>query len=284
MRRTKSWKLFLGLAFGLILVFFLTASSMENKKADKEMSQAKENEFLIEDGVLIRYTGTALEVTVPKEVTSIGDYAFEGCSSLKSIELPSGLTSIGNKAFSYCVGLTSIELPSGLTDVGDYAFYDCAGLTNIAVAEGNKTYQSYDGCLYSASGDELICCPVGKKEIRLLESMTRIGDGAFSNCRDLTSIQLPSGLTDIGDWAFELCSGLTSIELPSGLLSIGDYAFESCNRLTSIRLPSSLTSIGYEAFVFSSNLTIYGETGSYGESYAKENQIPFEDIGEFGPS
>jgi hypothetical protein len=68
--------------------------------------------------------------------------------------------------------------------------------TDIIVAEGNKTYKSYDGCLYDASGSELIYSPAGKKEITLLESISSIGGYAIGG--DLTSIELPSGLTHIG--------------------------------------------------------------------------------------
>ena len=69
-----------------------------------------------------------------------------------------------------------------------------------------------------------------------------IGAHAFSGCRSLTSLTLPSGVTSIGEYAFSGCSGLTSLTLPSGVTSIGDYAFYGCSGLTSLTLPSSVTS------------------------------------------
>ena len=69
-----------------------------------------------------------------------------------------------------------------------------------------------------------------------------IGAHAFSGCRSLTSLTLPSGVTSIGEYAFSGCSGLTSVTLPSGVTSIGDYAFSGCRSLTSLTLPSSVTS------------------------------------------
>ena len=63
-------------------------------------------------------------IEIPSSVTSIGGSAFSG-SGLTSIEIPDGVTSIGNDAFSYCSGLTSIEIPSGVTSIGDYVFYGC---------------------------------------------------------------------------------------------------------------------------------------------------------------
>ena len=69
-----------------------------------------------------------------------------------------------------------------------------------------------------------------------------IGDYAFKNCSDLTSLTLPSSVTRIGDYAFKNCSGLTSLTLPSSVNEIGIYAFHGCSGLTSLTLPSSVTS------------------------------------------
>lgn len=84
--------------------------------------------------------------------------------------------------------------------------------------------------------------------IQLPESLTSIGGSAFSSCTNLTSIHLPESLTSIGGRAFSGCSSLTSIQLPESLTSIGDYAFSNFIGLTSIQLPKSLTSIGKYAF------------------------------------
>ena len=62
---------------------------------------------------------------------SIGNYAFEGCTSLVNIEIPSGVTSIGNYAFEGCTSLANIEIPSGMTSIGAEAFYNCASLRKV---------------------------------------------------------------------------------------------------------------------------------------------------------
>lgn len=78
--------------------------------------------------------------------------------------------------------------------------------------------------------------------------VTRIGDGAFRVCYNLTSIELPAGLTSIGKEAFRDCSGLTTIDFPAGLTSIEDEAFLRCGGLTAIELPAGLTSLGESVF------------------------------------
>ena len=160
---------------------------------------------------------------IPNTVTSIGNSAFEECSSLTSIEIPSGVTSIGGYAFSYCDNLTSIELPSGVTSIGYGAFYNCSSLTSIELPSGVTSIGNgaFSGCSYLTS-------------IEIPSSVTSIEYGTFSDCSSLTSIEIPSGVTSIGGSAFQRCSSLTSIEIPSGVTSIGNYAFNNCSSLTSI--------------------------------------------------
>ena len=81
-------------------------------------------------------------------ITSIGEYAFSGCSGLTSIEIPSGVTSIGEYAFKDCSGLTSMELPAGVTSIGDGAFECCSGLTSIEIPTGVTSigYDAFRGC------------------------------------------------------------------------------------------------------------------------------------------
>ena len=79
-------------------------------------------------------------------------------------------------------------------------------------------------------------------------SVTLIGDYAFSDCNNLTSITIPNTVTSIGGYAFSDCDNLTSITIPNSVTSIGYYAFYNCSSLTSITIPNSVTSIGSSAF------------------------------------
>lgn len=91
---------------------------------------------------------TATNPSLPNDLTSIGSYAFYGCTNLALTELPSGVTSIGSYAFSRCASLALTSLPSGVTSIDGYAFVGCKGLTSLTF-EGTPTYinsTAFDGC------------------------------------------------------------------------------------------------------------------------------------------
>ena len=177
-------------------------------------------------------------------VTSIGDWAFSGCTGLTSVTIPNSVTSIGDWAFNDCTGLTSITIPNSVTEIGSEAFSDCTGLTSITIPNSVTEIGSYafSGC-------------TGLTSVSIPNSVTKIGDGAFSYCRGLTSVSIPNSVTEIGSYAFSSCSGLTSITIPNSVTEIGWGAFWGCTGLTSVTIPNSVTTIGSYAFEGCSGLT-----------------------------
>ena len=157
------------------------------------------------------YCSALTSITIPNSVTSIDGATFRGCSSLTSITIPNSVTSIGDLAFYECSSLTSISIPNSVTSIGYLAFYKCSSLTSIEVNANNPNYASIEGALYNKDVTTLICCPGDKTSITIPNSVTEIGDCAFSDCSSLTSITIPNSVTSIGNWAFEDCSSLTSI-------------------------------------------------------------------------
>ncbi len=213
-------------------------------------------------------------VTIGNGVTSIGDSAFRDCDGLTSVTIGNDVTSIGNSAFEGCTGLTSITIPNSVTSIGSYAFYGCSDLTSVTIPNSVTSIGSY--AFYGCSDLTSVTIP---------NSVTSIGSYAFEGCSGLTSITIPDSVTSIESGAFSGCSGLTSITIPDSVTSIESGAFSGCSGLTSITIPDSVTSIGDYAFWGCSSLesiTIPFVGGSAGKTSSNTYQYPFGYI--FGKS
>ena len=229
--------------------------SMAEAAAVTDIGQVfKENKEITSFDELQYFTG----------LTSIGDNAFYGCSTLTSITIPSSVTSIGEGAFYDCYNLTSITIPSSVTSIGGYAFQRCPSLPIIdnlryadtflveAVDMGQSSCTIQPGTRFIGAEAFFWCSSL--TSIDIPSSVTSIGSSAFAVCSGLTSITIPSSVTSIGAGAFSSCSGLTSITIHSGVKSIGHMAFSECSSLTSVTIPSSVTSIEDWAFARCSGL------------------------------
>ncbi len=196
------------------------------------------------------YYSYVKNVIIGNGVTSIGKYAFAGCTGLKSVDIPNSVTDIGYYAFNGCTGLTSVIIPDNVTNLGRNAFEGCTGLTSVVIGNSVKS----------------------------------IGHEAFSKCSSLAFVTIGNSVTSIGYYAFYRCFGLISVTvepenprycdidgvlfnkdktsliqyptgrltpnyaIPNSVTSIGSLAFWGGAGLTSITIPNSVTNIGQSAF------------------------------------
>ena len=162
-----------------------------------------------------------------------------------SFVMPSGVTTVGNRAFAGCTSLTSVEIPNSVTSIGEDAFDDC---TNIKELE--------------APTIALSLIPRDSLKTVVINGGETIDDRALSDCKQLESVTIPNSVTTIGSRAFYYCTSLTSVTIPNSVTTIGDYAFGVCTGLTSITIPDSVTTMGSCVFFYSKYPTIYCEAKS----------------------
>ena len=159
-----------------------------------------ENDFRIDNGILMSYTGREEFITVPEQVYTIGEGAFKGCVSLKKVVLPSGLRRILSGAFKGCRRLKEVEIPAGVSYVGDYAFHRCHSLESVA----------------------------------LPPSVKELGDCVFLYCDSLTDVRIP-GAEHLGKQVFVNDVFLKKLEISPSLQEtcICDV-FTGCSRISEI--------------------------------------------------
>ncbi len=239
----------------------------------------------------VKITGHAFEnlsirkVTVACALSSIGESAFAGCSSLKEFDCEEALgmrfeflTEIGAYAFQNCYALKDVSFLNVLnnTSVGDYAFSGC-GIQNLilegSVGQGSLSFgrNVFDSCN-------------SLKSVAIGDIYTEVPEGTFENCRWLESFEYSDQLSTIGNRAFKNCQRLKELKFRQNITTIGAEAFAGTG-LNAFLVPDTITEIGTKAFCFDiaggslslkEDAILYVTEGSEGLSYAEENQVPYE--------
>lgn len=182
---------------GVLIAVIMCLSLLPTTALAAEIERGDIEEFVIENGMLIKYTGAGGHVVIPEGVTEIGGFNGYGFSNpflkrtdITGVTIPDSVTSIGPSAFVQS-GITSITIPDSVTSIGGAAFRGCPNLESVTIGNG----------------------------------VTEIGTAAFSTCQSLRDVTIGNSVTTIGDGAFQNCTSLKSITLPESVTSIGSEAF-----------------------------------------------------------
>lgn len=200
-------------------------------------------DYLIEDGKLLAYTGHREDLVVPDGVLCIGEKAFHGNQILRSVTLPQGVTNIEDHAFDDCKNLTMVWMPNTVENIGALAFNKCGRLKSLTLSTQLKTLGDYafNHC--------------NKLKKKLYDNAYYIGHQEnpyliLLKAKDfgITSCKIHKDTKNIVERAFRFCESLEAMTMPKSLLHIKRYAFMHCKQLKIIVLPKSLMTISSLAF------------------------------------
>ncbi|MET3557026.1 LPXTG-motif cell wall-anchored protein [Streptococcus rupicaprae] len=204
----------------------------------------------IEDGA---FSFTNLQsFQLPASVETIGNRVFNFNESLKSFTFEEGsrLNSIGNEVFSSLPKLEELTLPKTLKNIGEKPFALSSGLKAVYVAEGNDSYESQDGVLYTKGLDRLIYYPAQKPgdSFTTPNATKALSPYAFNNNTTLKKITLGEGIEEIPTFTFATTINVESIALPTSLKKIGRLAFYEDMELKELTIPNQVSEFEVHPF------------------------------------
>lgn len=188
------------------------------------------------------------EIRIPDSVKELGLEAFENCNSLSNINLPKRLKSIPPGCFAGCTNLSEIKIPDSvkaLEEVWQHetgAFQNCSSLVMVHIPEGTKLIpiQCFKGCK-------------ALREVRIPDSVKKIGESAFEDCQQLVNLVIPDGVLELHDRCFSGCASLEQIQIPDSVVLIGKNIFDNCTNLKKVTLPLRLKPSIKDLFIGNSN-------------------------------
>ncbi|MBR2013445.1 MAG: leucine-rich repeat protein [Clostridia bacterium] len=225
---------------------------------------------------------TLRQVTLPSSMAEIGFFAFQTASALEEVTLNEGLDRIGQYAFHNCRSLQSVHLPASLKQILSGAFYEVP-LRTITVDAQNDVFSMQNGMLIGEGIVYKFALSTQGEQITIPAGITEIDQGAFEGA-SFKDVSLPSSLQTIGQTAFRNCENLLHITIPENVARIGDMAFSGCDMLLSAVIPANVVQFGESIFhlgMTETYVTVFGEEGSYAQTYCAENEIDFKLLSTF---
>lgn len=175
------------------------------------------------------------------------------------------------RIYGYTDSKTDVVVPNKLSaytvlEIADYAFLNNTAIENISFSNAKSIDVigefSFAGC-------------TSLKSVNIPSTLDKIGFASFMGCTSLTDINISSNISEIKGQTFQNCTSLTEFTVPDSVNTISDFAFSGCTSLAKVVIPKAVKNIAPNAFSKCDNLTIYGYSNSYAETYAEESGINF---------
>lgn len=233
----------------------------------------------------------------------IGDYAFDGDTSLVNVDIGAKQINLHERAFRYCSALQTISFSNDPTElsIGEKGFLNCTGLLSLDVPD---SVQSLSIGAYAFDGDTALqdiqlsgetiklnerafryCSAIHKVTFADNTTALEVGEKAFLGCSEMVFFDVPSQVTEFsaGGYAFDGASKLAVVGLGGGNAKLGERCFRYCESLTKLLIPNGNVTIGDKAFLGCNDLTLYVAPGSAAEQYAINNRLSFSDASQYEP-
>lgn len=291
----------------LLLVTAIVVTQIPVSGVEAEEPSASAPDFQMDGTTLVKYNGTAEDVSVSNQVKRIeaeafagndtvrhitvgdaveviGARAFSECSNLQSVTIPDSVEIIENAVFSGCPSLRSVSIGKGLKSLGNGAFAGDYSLASVDFDSSNPDFVCDDGAIYNKKGwDVLYQVLAGRKgdSYSMPSSVTKIRPYAFWGDYNLQNVVISSNVAEITGYAFSNCKNLKDVSIPYSVKSIDMKAFEDCVRLRDLTIPISVGTIHATAFDGCTKLSIHAETGSYAKRFAETLVLEDIDVSEY---
>lgn len=290
----------------LLLVTALVVTQIPVAGVEAEEPSAAP-EFQVSGTTLVKYNGTAEDVSVPNHVKKIeaeafagndtvrhvtmgeaveviGAKAFSECPNLQSVTVSDSVEIIENAAFSGCPSLRSVSIGKGLKSLGNGAFAGDYSLASVAIDSSNADFVCDDGAIYNKKGWDVlyqVLAGRGGDSYSMPSSVIKIRPYAFWGDYNLQSVNISSNVSEITGYAFSNCKNLKEVLIPHSVKGIDMKAFEDCVRLRELTIPISVSKIHATAFDGCTKLKINGEAGSYARRFAETLILEDIDVSEY---
>ena len=290
----------------LFLVTAIVVTQIPVADVEAEDSSST-SDFQMDGTTLVKYNGTAEDVSVSNQVKKIeaeafanNDYvrhitlgdsvevigarAFSDCDNLESVTVPDSVEVIENAAFSGCPSLSKVSVGLGLKSLGNGAFAGDYSLAAVDFDSGNPYFVCDDGVIYNKKGwDVLYQVLLGRKTdyYTMPSSVEMIKPYAFWGDYNLQDVSISSNVREIPGYAFSNCKNLKEVTIPYSVKNIDMKAFEDCVRMRDITIPASVSSIHSTAFDGCTKLEIHADEGSYAKSFADTLVLEDIDVSEY---